>query len=110
MSIQLNCDPEVLAAINKEAKESGCSSSVYVNKILYQLFNLPVVFKKTRLQEVAVYSQIFSDDTVRELHMVAEQQRRHPEQMLIWLVEQSQIRPSAHNSSSRNVIPIERRG
>ena len=88
MGFTLSCQPDVAELIGKEAQLSGISRTLYINKILEELFSVRgALTEGTRLEELQAYSRLFSDELMLKIPDLASKERRSPDQMLLCLIE-----------------------
>lgn len=88
MTFSLKCKSETLSVIDQDAKVDECSCTVYINKLLYQVTELPQYLTDgTRLEELQAYDRLFRDEVMSLISEMAKEERRTPDQMILWLLE-----------------------
>lgn len=107
MSFTLNCSPAVLEAIGRESELVGVSRTRYINMLLEKTVHMPKVLTSgTSLDELEVYSKLFSDDALKEISTLARKERRSIDQMLLHLVETGIAAMDSKVKRSRNAVQL----
>ncbi|MFK8185196.1 MAG: hypothetical protein AB8B99_17630 [Phormidesmis sp.] len=88
MSFALSCDPDIVNALDEEARAEGISRTKYINKVIQKTLKMPKVLSEgSCIEELEACSRLFEDEVMNKIPALAQKERRNIDQMLLYLIE-----------------------